>query len=300
MRQLRELRPQVVHCHDLDTLWLGRRAARRFGAKLVFDAHENFPDMMAGHLPGLMVRALRRHERRLVRRADLVITVGERLCEHYRQLGARAAAVVGNWKDADAYRFPPQETASLRQSLGVRPGQIAIGFIANLGRDRQLEPLLQAVAGDGRFACVVGGRGLQEDLAPQYAHQHANIIYLGPVSPPRVAAITAACDALYYGLDVTNPNLQWSAPNKLYEALAAGKAIIAGDFGEVGQTVRESGCGILANTSTAAGVLAALEQLAQPGAIERLGQAAKSLQMKYSARAAIEALLVAYEGLEPG
>ena len=54
---LRAMRPQVVHCHDLDTLWLGRRAATAVGARLVFDAHENFPDMMAGHLPSWMVGA---------------------------------------------------------------------------------------------------------------------------------------------------------------------------------------------------------------------------------------------------
>lgn len=293
---LRSLRPDVVHCHDLDTFWPGRRAAVACGARLVFDAHENFPDMMVGHLPAPMVRALRLHERRLVPRADLLITVGRRLCEHYRLLGARHATVVGNWKDAREYQFPPAQVHALRKQLGLE-GRIVVAFIANLGRERHLEPLLHAVAGDARFACVIGGKGCLAPLAEDFAERHANVHYLGAVPPHRVGLLTAACDAIYYGFDTGNPNSKWSAPNKLYEAIAAAKPIIAGDFGEVGPTVRQGGCGILADTSTPAGMREALEQLAAPHAAERLSRCARLLQERYSARAAREALLNAYHRL---
>ncbi len=126
------MRPQVVHCHDLDALWLGRRAATAVGARLVFDAHENFPDMMAGHLPSWMVGALRVHKRRLVRWADLVITVGERLRRHYQHLGARRTALVGNWKDPAKCTFPAQQVRRLREQLGIGE-RLAVAFIANLG-----------------------------------------------------------------------------------------------------------------------------------------------------------------------
>ena len=101
-------------------------------------------------------RRLRVHERRLVRWADLVITVGERLRRHYQHLGARRTALVGNWKDPAQYTFPAQQVRRLREQLGIGE-RLAVAFIANLGRERHLEPLLEAVAVDRRFACVVGG-----------------------------------------------------------------------------------------------------------------------------------------------
>jgi len=36
-----------------------------------------------------------------------------------------------------------------------------------------------------------------------------------------------------------------NAPNKLFEALAAGRAILTGDFGEIGKIVRENQCGCI-------------------------------------------------------
>jgi glycosyltransferase involved in cell wall biosynthesis len=276
-RVLQGLRPAIIHCHDLDTLPLGLAAARSMRARLVFDAHENFPDMMTGHLPRPAVSALRWLERHLVPRCDAVITVGERLADHYRKLGGRKVTVVGNWKDPADFRFSPEVIRRTRKELGLPDGVIAICFIANLGRERHLEPLLSAVVGDPRFACVVGGEGIQAATARQYTKENSNIFYLGRVSPERIPLITAACDVVYYGFDKTNPNARWSAPNKLYEAIAAGKPILAGDFGEIGDTVRSSGCGIITDTATASGVIEALNQLASESTLRATGDRAPSV-----------------------
>ena len=277
-RVIRGLRPAVIHCHDLDTLPLGLAAARSLRARLVFDAHENFPDMMTGHLPSSAVGALRWLERHLVPRCDAVITVGERLAEHYRKLGGRKVMVVGNWKDPTDFDFPPEVQASARQEIGLKNGVIAICFIANLGRERHLASLLAAVAADLRFACVIGGDGPQAGIAREYAARHPNIFYLGRVAPERIPIVTAACDVVYYGFDTTNPNSRWSAPNKLYEAIAAGKPILAGDFGEVGDTIRSARSGVLAETATPEGIRSALAQLSSHARLQEMGERARALQ----------------------
>jgi len=294
---LRRVRPDVIHCHDLDTLPVGWWAARSLRARLVFDAHENYPDMMAGHLPALAVKALRALERWLVRRCDLVITVGNRLAEHYRNIGAPEVSVVGNWKDPADFEFPPETIARTRRELGLAEGKIAICFIANLGPERPLEPLLKAVANDDRFACVIGGDGSQAGLARQYAEKNDNIVYLGRVAPERVPLMTAACDVVYYGFDETNPNAKWSAPNKLYEAIAAGKPVLTGDFGEIGQTVRENRCGIIGDLRTPAGLAGALSRLVEPGALKTFGRQARAASRLYSRSRAGLSLLDAYTSI---
>ena len=294
---IRQLRPDVIHCHDLDTLPLGWRAARLLRADLVFDAHENYPDMMVGHLPSIAVKALRELQRRLVQRCDLVITVGNRLADHYRQMGAGKVIVVGNWKDPADFEFSADQIAGTRRELGLRNDVIAICFVANLGPERRLEPLLAAVAGDKRFACVIGGDGPQADLVREYARRNDNITYLGRVAPARVPLITAACDVVYYGFDETNPNARWSAPNKLYEAIAAGKPVLTGDFGEIGQTVREERCGLIGRLGSLEGMTNVLTHLTEPGILGYLGYGADLARRRYSRSLASELLVDAYDSI---
>jgi glycosyltransferase involved in cell wall biosynthesis len=291
---LRRLRPEVIHCHDLDTLPVGWLAAKPLGARLVFDAHENFPDMMIEHLPKVLVSILRVLERWLVPRCDLLITVGNRLAEYYSHLGAKRVVVVGNWKDEADFQFSAEEIRHTRGTLGLHNGVIAICFIANLGHERRLDPLLATVAKDRRFACVVGGDGPQAGLARKYAANHTNIVYLGRVAPNHVPLLTVSCDVVYYGFDETNPNARWSAPNKLYEAIAASKPVLTGDFGEIGQTVRESSCGVLVNLREPEGVALALDHLAQPGVVYALGRNAGLASQIYSRSKANAKLLDAY------
>ena len=294
---LRRLRPDVIHCHDLDTLPAGWRAAGSLRARLVFDAHENYPDMMAGHLPARAVNALRALERWLVRRCDLLITVGNRLAEHYRNMGAPEVCVVGNWKDPADFEFPPETIARTRRELGLRDGTIAICFIANLGPERRLEPLLKAVAGDDRFACVIGGDGPQAELAGQYADRNDNIVYLGRVAPERVPLVTAACDVVYCGYDEQNPHAHWGAPNKLYEAIAAGKPILSGDYGELGEIVRDQECGILCDTRTPEGITNGLSKLVRHEELTVMGSRAGALQDNLSGKEAERHLSNAYAQL---
>ena len=47
------IRFDAVHCHDLDTLPLGFVLTRLRRKPIVYDAHESFPDMLAGSVPSL-------------------------------------------------------------------------------------------------------------------------------------------------------------------------------------------------------------------------------------------------------
>jgi len=253
--------------------------------------------MMVGHLPPTAVAALRALEQRLVRRSDLVITVGNRLAGHYRRMGAKKAIVVGNWKSPVEFQFSAEDIVRARRELGLDNGAIAICFVANLGRERHLESLLAAVAADQRFACVIGGDGPQTQLVQRAAGKHDNIVYLGRINPRRIPVISAACDVVYYGFDRSNPNAPWSAPNKLFEAIAAGKPVLCGDFGEIGDIVRSSRCGVIADTSTASGVSTGLEKLADRAGLAEMGRRAEALQKKFSRRAADNRLANAYQSL---
>jgi glycosyltransferase involved in cell wall biosynthesis len=122
---------------------------------------------------------------------------------------------------------------------------LVISFIANLGRERQLPQLIDAVKDTPEMFLIIGGDGPCREIVQNSAHKYQNIIYLGYVHPSKVPLYTAMSDIIFYGFDPMNPNSKFSAPNKLFEALAAGKAVLTGDFGEIGRIVKETECGLI-------------------------------------------------------
>ena len=97
--------------------------------------------------------------------------------------------------------------------------------------------------------------------------------------------------------DKNNPNARWSAPNKLYEAIASGKPILCGDFGELSEIVRGRQCGILCDTSTPQGVTAGLAKLTSRQELAAMGHRAAELQDTMSRSAADRFLADAYTRL---
>jgi len=234
----------IVHCHDFDTLPLGYLLGKRKKTKVIYDAHESYVDML-GNLPWLLRRVIYKAENFFLKRIDLLITVGEILREAFIRRGAKETCVVGNWKDPSKFKFPPGFLEEEKQRLHISNGQLVIAFVANLGKERQLTQLIEAVKETPSVTLVVGGDGPCRGVVQEAARKYPNIIYLGYVHPLKVPLYTAISDIIFYGFDPSNPNSKFSAPNKLFEALAAGKAVLTGDFGEIGRIVKETKCGII-------------------------------------------------------
>jgi glycosyltransferase involved in cell wall biosynthesis len=264
----RGLRTQfdVVHCHDLDTLPLGFILGKLKRKPIVYDAHESFPDMLEGNVHPAVRRGLSHLENFFIRRIDLLITVGEKLRRHFAERGARHSIVVGNWKRLGDFSRTERQNREVRRRLGVPDSALAVVCITQLLKDRKIEELLAAAEESPDVYVILGGKGVLEDRIVQVATVNPRILFVGFVSGKQIADYTCAADVVYYGFDPDNPNARFSAPNKLYEALAAGRPLIAGDFGEIADVVREAECGIVLPTYSAGEIRKALDALANRGA----------------------------------
>lgn len=235
----------VVHCHDLDTLPLGFAVGKLKRKPIVYDAHESFPDMLEGSVHPLVRRALVRLENFFIRRIDLLITVGEKLRQHFAQRGACHSTVVGNWKRLEEFARTNAQNLEVRRRLNIPEGALTVVCITQLLKDRKIEELLDAVDECPGVYAILGGKGVLERYVAERAARNPRIKYAGLVSAAEIPAYTCAGDVVYYGFDPHNPNARFSAPNKLFEALAAGRATITGDFGEIADVVRQAACGIV-------------------------------------------------------
>ena len=254
----------VVHCHDLDTLPVGFLVGKLKGRPIVYDAHESFTDMLDGSVHPRVQGFLLHLENFLIRRVDLLITVGEKLREHFADRGARHSVVVGNWKRLDEFSRSEEQNLETRRGLGIPAEGLVVVCITQLLKDRKLEELIDSAKECPNVYVIIGGKGTLTDMVKRAAEANPRIRFVGFVSGKQIADYTCAADVVYYGFDPQNPNARFSAPNKLYEALAAGRPLITGDFGEIAEVVRQTGCGIVLSRYDVTEIRAAMVAMQNP------------------------------------
>lgn len=291
----------VLHCHDFDTLPLGFALAKLRGKRVIFDAHESFAEMLGANVRRTAKRMIVAVENLLLPHLDLLITVGEKLGRAYRDRGARKVCIVGNWKRLEDFTLDQTVLAQARDRLGVPQDKLVISFISWLGPERKLLPLLEAVRDDPEVFLLLGGRGPMEREARRAAEINPRILWLGFVPPKDIPLYTCLSDAVFYGFDRENPNSQYSAPNKLFEALAAGKAVLTGDFGEIGHIVREWRCGVVMDETTPQAIQRAFSILKDEDRVREYGQNARlAATERYNWKTAAWLLINAYKLLWGG
>ena len=288
----------ITYCHDFDTLPLGYTISRLKKTKLVYDAHESYVDMLANNVSPLIKKIISVAENYLLKKVDLTITVGDILKESLIKKGAFQVMVVGNWKQLTDFQFSAKVLEEEKTKLGIPKDALVISYIAHLNPERKIEPLLRSIENEEDVFLVVGGRGPIEKIVRNSAQKHKNIIFLGFVHPLKVPFYVALSDVVYYGFDKNNPNAQYSAPNKLFEALAAGKAIITGDFGEIGHIVKKYNCGLILKDYSIEEIKKAINILKNKNyLIEIQNNSLKIAEKKYNWQMAKENLIKAIDKL---
>lgn len=290
----------VIHCHEhqgMAAAWLLAMLKR---VPWVYDAHEFTPEHRANM--GFRANIAIQVERWLLGRATAVITVGERIAAAYQARGARRVVVIGNWKDAAEYVLPDSERAALREQLGLARYRLVVAYFGALMPERDLAPLLEAVAQLPDVGLLIGGRGADAAHVAAMAQAHANIHWFGWVSMADVARYEALSDVIYYSLNPALSNqTAYSLPNKLFVALATGKVLLARrNVGEMADLLDAIGSGMLLEDVTAATVRDALCALRDdPALLARLQAAAAAGGAQYNAQAVNARLIHLYAELLP-
>ncbi|MFX0198549.1 MAG: glycosyltransferase [Candidatus Hodarchaeota archaeon] len=236
----------AIHCHDFDTLPIGFLLAKIKKCKLIYDAHEHYASMIGFQSGRFIAKMVFSAENQLIRYVDLVFTVGEILAKDFLRRGAKSVRIVGNWKNPDDFIFDDEKMESLRRRLGIKQDRVlVVCYITNLTAERFILPLMNAVAHQPNLFLIIGGNGPMEHIILNAAKNTDNVKYLGFVHPVDIPKYVALSDVIFYGFDTRNENSKYSAPNKLFEALAAGKIIVSGNFGEIGQIITRHDCGVL-------------------------------------------------------
>lgn len=292
-------RPDIVYCHDLETLPIGKAIVRRTDSKLVYDSHENWPLMESmnsriwGSITGIV-------ERRLLRQVDLVITVNDILREKFSHSGVPTAVVMNcareDWTSRRCEKdYPSGGIDRLRVAywggLAWRKGLKCLVEIAEI-LNQEDRPISFDIFGTGpdldaiREMIVVKGLSQSVTLRGGLSHE--------------VLSQELSDFDLCYALHLPTEAYLQSIPVKLLEGLALGMPFIGNrEFPLVAQIVREFNCGLICNysASEAAGAISSLVDA--PEALPKLRRNAReAFEKKYNWQSQAERLVDAVESLQ--
>lgn len=270
----RQTRFDLVHSHDLDTLAAGVAVKSRAGVPLVYDAHEFFPYMI-----GEVSRAkafegwFAALERRLVPNADIVIVAAPAQRPYFQRMTRAPIEVVMNSRPLVYGAYEPPGNARMK-----------VLYIGGLQPHRLLRPLAELANEDGSFDVEMGGFGpMADEIRVLATKSRGNLRYLGVVPMEQVVPRTRAADVVYAVLDPATRVFRDAAPNKLFEALVAGRPLLASKGTWVGDEVVAADCGLAIEYSKDA-LRASIQSLRDdPATRERMGRNALRLgEEKYN------------------
>lgn len=256
-RLVRRARPtsqvDVVHAHDFDTLPAAWSVARRLNARLVYDAHEVYTDQEPDP-PRVHRAVVSMVERHLARRADAVVTVNEPIAEVLERrfrLRERPLVVLNCPRLVDA--GPAQ----------LHDGPLRVVYQGAMGPGRYLEDLLDAAAaapGIELTLRVAGSDvdGLDAEVRDRGLEGRVRVV--PPVAPDVLVESLAGFDV---GLVINRPvtlNDELVLPNKLFEYLMAGLAVVVPDLCALAPVVE--GVGLTYPAGDTDALAEALERLA--------------------------------------
>lgn len=289
-------RPDVVFAtHTPLTIGLaGMDLARHFQVPFVFEVRDLWPQALInlGVLRNpLVIWWMRRMERKIYRAADHIVALSPGMQESIVATGIPQGRVtmIPNAADLDLFR-PDLDREFGRARLGLSDRFAAIYFGA-MGIANGLEYIIDAAKvldrrGERGIVFVLhGAGGKRADLEQRVrAAQLTNVVFSDLVPDKGVVAqLVAACDVC---LTIYRANREqtWS-PNKMFDALAAGRPVLINVPGWLTDVVEGNGCGFGVRPEVPADLADRLQQLASnPELCQEMGIRARQLAENQFAR----------------
>jgi glycosyltransferase involved in cell wall biosynthesis len=202
--------------------------------------------------------------------ASRVIVVSEVLRQSLIARGVAPTRIVLNPNGVDASRFATGGGAEIRRELRFDDSAIVAGFVGSFGPWHGAPVLARAFASVAaqvphlRLLLVGDGQELGPTLQiVREAGLEGRTTVVGQVPPPAVPAYLDACDVLV-APHVPLPDGAdfFGSPTKLFEYMAAGKAIVASRLGQIGEVLEPGKTAILVTPGDADDLAAGLKRLA--------------------------------------
>lgn len=276
VRQLRRLRPDILHCHLVRANLYGRIAARLARVPVVICTHHGIEDYMVGDK--LRDRAVRSAERV----TDGWVTYHVGVSEGMRRAAIRHLGIafdkivaISNGVDLALYDCNRAARAAARRELGLDPDALVVGSVGILNQTKNFQLLVQiaklVINRHSGLQFIIVGDGDQrrklESMVAELGLRHSVIL---PGFRADISRVLAALDI--FALTSRSEGFGLAVA----EAMASGLPCVAFDVGALGELVVDGQTGFLVTAGNAEAFTIALSRLiAEPVLRFGMGQAAR-------------------------
>jgi glycosyltransferase involved in cell wall biosynthesis len=290
----RRFRPDVIFATSTPlTIAIPAIAAKKqTGAPMVFEVRDLWPEVpiQVGALNNpVMRRAALALERSAYRASSHIIALSPPIARHLEQKGYPESriSIIPNAADLDLFGANQDEQRSaVRASYPWLDHNPMVLFAGTLGIVNGVDYFVQIAAAvaehDPRVRFVILGDGAERDVVRQLAMASGvldkSLFMLGKVPKREIPRWLAGSD-LATGFFTGHPFIgQQASPNKVFDALAAGRPVAMNFDGWLADLLRDHDCGILLparDPAVAARMI--LQRLADPTWLASSGQRARAL-----------------------
>jgi glycosyltransferase involved in cell wall biosynthesis len=278
----------VVHCHDLDTLWPGVRLKKNLDTKLLYDAHEIFGYMISRNMPNFLVKIAFVMEKRWIQHVDFVITVNEVLGDYFKSIAHSPIAIIMNCKElvSNNYQSPKNDI-------------FTVSYIGVLHKSRMFPEIIDVIGAikDVRFV-IAGKKENLYEIVKERCNKYENVEFLGTIDARQVLPKTRESDIVVCMINPNDLNNRIALANKQFEAMVCGRPIICTKNTYSGSLTEELKCGLSIEYNEDALHDAILTLFNDPELCEKFGKNALNAAMdKYNWGQQEKKLLEVYESL---
>jgi glycosyltransferase involved in cell wall biosynthesis len=275
LRQLRRLRPDIMHSHSSKAGILARKAAARIdGIRIVHTVHGlPFHRYQRRWLNSLYVAL----EKRAARRSDAIISVADAMTEQALAAGigrAEQYATIYSGMEVEPFLKRPSEADRFRQSLKLPAEAVLVTQVSRLFHLKGHEFIIAAAEriDDPRVHfCFVGDGILRGQIEAQISSRGlAGRFHLTGLLPPgQMPVVMHASDI------VVHCSLREGLARALPQAMLAGKPVVSFDIDGAREVVDQQ-TGVLLQPEDVGGLKVAIATLAaSPEIRARLGSAGR-------------------------
>lgn len=228
-------RPKIVHACDLDTILPCLIYKMIFRKILIFDVCDRYAMARIDPKHKLIYNVVNFFEEAAAKNANALITVADKLLATF-QSRPKNVGVIMNFSD-DSYIS--RDVSKKENNEGEK---FTLVYPGNIDRDRGLEQVSRAIMGLNDVELVIAGKPIDEKLLHRIL-KVPNVKYKGLLPRNDALVLTSRSDAMVILYDPQVPNNNFSASNKMFEAMMLGIPIITNVSSDIVNT--EIGCGIM-------------------------------------------------------
>ncbi len=262
--------------------WAGMRLSWWRRLPFVLEIRDIWPESMSAVNAGLPATALEYIgwlERRMYRRADRIVTVGQGYVEKLKERGVPESkiSVIMNGVDKKLF-YPHPVNEELRGQYGLS-GKFVCSYIGTIGMACGLKSALDAAQllkerGCDDIRIVLVGDGAQRESLQQEASERGldNVVFTGRRPKAEMPDWVASSDVNLVHLKKSDL-FETVMPSKIFESAGCARPILMGVNGFAKKIVMDAEAGVSVEPEDAVGIADALERLsADPELCRRLGE----------------------------